>query len=88
MTDTTDTDVGRCPDETTLEVVNADAARGADGAEVAMEEGPVDVVTAFADGSGGNASLVFADYEYEADPQFGLSAPVGDPDVPDGASSW
>lgn len=79
-----DEDPGGCPDETTLVVVNADAARGADGAEVALDEGPVDVVTAFADGSGGDASLVFADYEYEADPQFGLSAPVGDPDVPEG----
>lgn len=88
-TDTTgagdpDEAAGGCPDETTLEVVNADAARGGDGAEVALDEGPVDVVTAFADGSGGDASLVFADYEYEADPQFGLSAPVGDPDVPEG----
>lgn len=75
---------GGCPDETTLEVVNADAARGADGAEVALEEGPVDVVTAFADDSGSSASFVFADYEVEADPQFGLSAPIGDPEVPDG----
>ena len=78
------TDGGGRPDETTLEVVNADAARGADGAEVALEEGPVDVVTAFADDSGSSASFVFADYEVEADPQFGLSAPIGDPEVPDG----
>ena len=79
-----DDPAGGCPDETTLEVVNADAARGADGAEVALEEGPVDVVTSFADDSGSSASFVFADYEVEADPQFGLSAPIGDPEVPAG----
>ncbi|MCB9371903.1 MAG: hypothetical protein H6518_03875 [Microthrixaceae bacterium] len=75
---------GGCPDETALEVVNGDSARGSDGADVNLGEGEVDVLTAFADGTGGDATLVFADYEVEADPQFGLSAPVGDPEVPVG----
>lgn len=73
-----------CPDATTLEVVNGESARGAAGDPVALASGPVNVATSFADDSGSSASFVFADYEVEADPQFGLSAPIGDPEVPDG----
>lgn len=75
---------GGCPDATSLEVVNGGSASGTTGDPVELADGPVDVVTSFADGEGGNATFVFADYEVEADPQFGLSAPVGDPEVPDG----
>lgn len=75
---------GGCPDATALEVVNGGSARGTTGDAVELADGPVDVVTSFADGDGGDATFVFADYEVEADPQFGLSAPVGDPEVPDG----
>ncbi len=81
---TTTPAAGGCADETTLEVVNGESARGTTGDPVALGSGPVDVATSFADGSGGDATFVFADYEVEADPQFGLSAPVGDPEVPDG----
>lgn len=75
---------GGCPGATALEVVNGGSASGTTGDAVELADGPVDVVTSFADGEGGNATFVFADYEVEADPQFGLSAPVGDPEVPDG----
>lgn len=79
-----DTTAGGCPDATTLEVVNGESARGAAGDPVALASGPVDVATSFADDSGSSASFVFADYEVAADPQFGLSAPIGDPEVPAG----
>ncbi|MBL8775854.1 MAG: hypothetical protein JNK12_07985 [Acidimicrobiales bacterium] len=79
-----DSAVGGCPDATTLEVVNGESARGAAGDPVTLASGPVDVATSFADDSGSSASFVFADYEVAADPQFGLSAPVGDPEVPAG----
>lgn len=81
---TSTAEAGGCPDDTTLEVVNGEAARGSTGEPVGLSSGPVDVATSFADGSGGDSTFVFADYEVEADPQFGLSAPVGDPEVPDG----
>jgi hypothetical protein len=41
--------------------------------------------TAFADVTlNRSASFVFASYEIEAHPQFGMSAPVGDPAAPEG----
>ena len=42
------------------------------------------MATSFADGSGGDATFVFADYEVEGDPQFRAVGAVGDPEVPDG----
>jgi hypothetical protein len=73
-----------CPDETVLNLENAEDLTGFSGAPVDVSTGPIDVVTDFADGTSGNATLVFADYTIDADPQFGLSAPVGDPQAPDG----
>lgn len=71
---TTTTEAGPCPSETTLEILNSEGL-----------DGEMDIVTEFADVTlGESADLVFATYEIEEDPQFGLSAPVGDPGAPDG----
>ncbi|MEL7208832.1 MAG: hypothetical protein AAGK32_11485 [Actinomycetota bacterium] len=81
---TTTTEAGACAAETSLQVVNAQSASGFSGDDVDLD-GSFDVVTEFADASGeGGAGLVFADYEIPEDPQFGLSAPVGDPEAPEG----
>ena len=73
---TTTTEAGPCAAESALTISNSDGL-----------DGPLDVVTGFADVTlDSTADLVFADYEIEEDPQFGLSAPVGDPGAPDGGS--
>jgi hypothetical protein len=76
---------GPCPAESDLELSNSAAATGIDGDPVGRADGPIPVLTGFADVTlDENADLVFADYEIAPDPQFGLSAPVGDPGVPEG----
>jgi hypothetical protein len=75
---------GSCPEETSLEVANSDGGTGFSGDPVDLDAGPIETMTGFADTTGGNAQMVFADYAFEEDPQFGLSAPVGDPEAPDG----
>ena len=82
---TTAAAAGGCEDETSLEVVNAASATGFSGDGVDLGDGSFTVVTEFSDASGeGGADLVFADYQIAEDPQFGLSAPVGDPEAPVG----
>lgn len=83
---TTTSEAGPCPTETMLELVNGEAAVGFSGEPLGLASGPIDVATEFADASGeGGADLVFATYEIPEDPQFGLSAPVGDPGAPAGS---
>lgn len=67
---------GPCPEGTTLTLVDSDGTTRR-----------VDVVTEFADVTlGDTADLVFASYEIPEDPQFGVSAPVGDPQAPVGGT--
>jgi hypothetical protein len=75
--DTTTTaaaDDGPCPAATELTITGSDTV-----------DGPLEVVTEFADVTfDESADLVFASYEIPEDPQFGVSAPVGDPLAPEG----
>lgn len=66
-----------CPAETVLEINN--------GATAGLTDGPVADIEVFADWSDPTVDLVFSSYPFPEDPQFGLSAPVGVPDVPEGA---
>lgn len=84
-TTVTTEDAGGC--STDIEIVNADAAE-LDG----LTDGPVDVAVVLADKGPHPANTVDYDtaldlaisgFEIEEDPQFGLTIPVGTPDVPD-----
>ena len=71
---------GPCPAATSLTLSGLDRSpylEGA-GATIAVSTGFADVTL------NSSTSLVFATYTIEADPQFGLSAPTGVPDVPEG----
>lgn len=71
---TASTSADSCPSETLLVV---SGSQGIDG--------ELELVTAFADVTlDQSADLVFATYEIPEDPQFGVSAPVGDPEAPPG----
>jgi hypothetical protein len=76
-TTTTTVAEGDCPSETVLEINP--------GATAGLTDGPVADVEVFADWSmDQTADLVFSSYPFPEDPQFGLSAPVGVPEVPEG----
>lgn len=73
-------DDGPCPSATALTIGGIDRSPHLDGVS-----GSFTPTTAFADVTlGRSADLVFASYTIEADPQFGLSAPTGNPSAPDG----
>lgn len=73
-------DDGPCPASTSLTLQGLDRSPHLDGVAAAFAP-----TTGFADVTlGRSADFVFASYAIEADPQFGLSAPTGTPDVPEG----
>lgn len=68
---------GGCPSETVLEIGN--------GAAAGLTDGPIADIEVFADWSlDQTVDLVFSSYPFPEDPQFGLSAPVGMVEVPEG----
>ena len=73
-------DDGPCPAETALTIANLNGSPHLDGVEAAFSP-----TSGFADVTmDKTASFVFTSYEFEADPQFGMSAPTGNPDAPEG----
>jgi len=73
-------DDGPCPSATALTISGIDRSPHLDGVAPAFAP-----TTGFADVTlGQSASFVFASYTIEADPQFGMSAPTGNPNAPDG----
>lgn len=76
-TTTTTVAEGGCPSETVLEIGN--------GATAGLTDGPIADIEVFADWSlDQTVDLVFSSYPFPEDPQFGLSAPVGLVEVPEG----
>lgn len=73
-------DDGPCPASTSLTISNLDRSPHLDGVAAALVP-----TTSFADVTlGSSAAFVFASYEIAPDPQFGISAPTGNPDAPEG----
>lgn len=73
-------DDGPCPSATTLTLGGIDRSPHLEGVDAVLTP-----ATSFADVTlGQSADLVFASYTIEADPQFGISAPTGNPDAPEG----
>ena len=73
-------DDGPCPESTSLTIANGGGSPHLEGVEPTFEP-----TSAFADVTmNESASFVFTSYEFEADPQFGMSAPTGNPDAPEG----
>lgn len=73
-------DVGPCPAATGLTIAHTDRSPHLDGVAAAFAP-----TTGFADVTlNQSASFVFTSYAFEADPQFGISAPTGNPDAPEG----
>ena len=71
---------GPCPAATALTIHGVDRSPHLDGVATAFAP-----TTAFADVTlGRSADLVFASYTIEASPQFGMSAPTGNPNAPEG----
>ena len=69
-----------CPTETSLTLGAIDRSEHLAGMDANFAP-----TSAFADVTlNRSASIVFTSYEFEADPQFGMSAPVGDPGAPEG----
>lgn len=73
-------DDGPCPASTGLTIANLGGSPHLDGVDAAFVP-----TSAFADVTlDRSADFVFTSYAFEADPQFGISAPTGDPEAPDG----
>ncbi len=73
-------DDGPCPAATSLTIANLNGSPHLDGVEATFEP-----TSGFADVTlDKTADFVFTTYEFPEDPQFGMAAPTGNPDVPDG----